>query len=215
MRSLLSAFSSICSGKQAQLGLSLLKGREGEAVAASCVTLVDDPMRADCPMQTSFDGEGVATYRKNVIEEGVLQTLLYDLTTADRAGIVSTGNGQRVSYAESVSIRPYSFYFAPGDESEEALRARMGDGLYITELKGLHAGCNAVAGDFSLESAGFMVRDGKLCEAVRSFTVAGNFLDLLQSVEAMADTVHFGIPSGFTVFGSPDVLVRQMSIAGK
>lgn len=215
MRSLLSAFASVFSAKQAQLGLSLLKGREGERIAADCVTLVDDPMREGCPMQTPFDGEGVATYRKNVIESGTLKTLLYDLATADRAGVQTTGNGQRVSYSDSVGIRPYSFYLETGAFSEDALKESMGDGLYVTELKGLHAGCNAVTGDFSIESAGYRVRGGKVCEAVKSFTVAGNFFELLKQIEALADTVHFGIPSGFTVFGSPDVLIRQMSVAGK
>lgn len=215
MRSLLSAFSSVFSAKQAQLGLSLLKGKEGERIASDCVTLVDDPMREGCPMQTPFDGEGVATYRKNVIEAGTLKTLLYDLATADKAGVQTTGNGQRAGYADTVSIRPYSFYLKAGDLSEDGLKASMGDGLYVTELKGLHAGCNAVTGDFSIESAGYRVRGGKVCEAVKSFTVAGNFFELLRSVEALADKVHFGIPSGFTVFGSPDVLIRQMSIAGK
>lgn len=215
MRSLLSAFSSVFSAKQAQLGLSLLKGKEGERIASDCVTLVDDPMREGCPMQTPFDGEGVATYRKNVIESGRLNTLLYDLSTADRAGVRTTGNGQRVSYSDTVGIRPYSFYFQAGEISEDGLKSVMGDGLYVTELKGLHAGCNAVTGDFSIESAGYRVRDGRICEAVKSFTVAGNFFELLKSVEAFADKVHFGIPSGFTVFGSPDMLIRQMSVAGK
>ena len=91
----------------------------------------------------------------------------------------------------------------------------MGDGLYITELKGLHAGANAVTGDFSIESAGFRVRDGKKCEAVKSFTVAGNFFELIKSIEALAADVKFGFAGGFTVFGAPDTLIRQMSVAGK
>ena len=215
MRELLSAYSSVFSAKNAQLGLSLLKGKKGEQIGATNLTLVDDPMRQDCPMQTSFDGEGVATYRKNVIENGVLKTLLYDLATADRAGVSSTGNGQRVGYSEGVSIRPFSFYIAEGTVSEEALLTRLKDGIYITEFKGMHAGCNAVTGDFSIESAGFAVRDGKRCEAIKSFTVAGNFFDLLKQIEALGDRVHFGIPSGFTCYGAPDVLIRQMSVAGK
>ena len=215
MRSLLSAFSSAFSAKNAQMGLSLLRGKENETVAAETVTLVDDPMREGCPMQTAFDGEGVATYRKNVIENGVLKTLLYDLATADKAGVATTANGQRLSYAEPVSIRPYSFYLAAGVLSEDDLKQRLGDGLYITEFKGLHAGCNAVTGDFSIESAGYRVVNGKLGGAVKSFTVAGNFFDLLREIEALSDTVKFGIPSGFTCFGSPDVLLRRMSIAGK
>ena len=166
-------------------------------------------------MQLPFDGEGVATYRKAVVENGVLKTLLYDLSTAKRAGTSTTGNGQRSSYSNPVSIAPYNFYLAPGQESEEALLARLGEGLYITELKGLHAGANDVTGDFSIESAGFMVRNGKRAEAIRSFTIAGNFFDMLKAIEALSDTVHFGMPGGFTVFGSPDVLLRRMSVAGK
>lgn len=215
MRALLSSYSSVFSAKNAQMGLSLLKGKEGEAIASEAVTLVDDPLREDCPMRIPFDGEGVATYRKNVIENGVLQTLLYDLATADKEGVPSTGNGQRSGYSSPVSIAPYSFYIAPGEWSEQELLGRMKDGIYITELKGLHAGCNAVTGDFSIESAGFRVKDGVLCEAVKSFTVAGNFFDLLKEIEAIGDRVHFGIPSGFTVYGSPDVLIRSVSVAGK
>ncbi|MBQ8848788.1 MAG: TldD/PmbA family protein [Clostridia bacterium] len=215
MGDLLSAYSSSFSAKQAQLGMSMLKGKEGQKVASDIVTLIDDPMRQGCPMQTSFDGEGVAAYKKNVIECGTLNTLLYDLSTADKAGKESTGNGQRLSYSNSVSIAPYSFYIEKGSESLDDLLKKVGDGLYITEFKGMHAGCNGVTGDFSIESAGYLIKDGRLCESVRSFTVAGNFFTLLKNIEALSDNVKFGIPSGFTCYGSPDVLLRNMSIAGK
>ena len=214
MRSLLSTYDSVFSGRQAMLGLSLLKGKEGEQIAAECVTVVDDPRREGFSMQTSFDGEGVATYRKNVIENGVLKTLLYDLTTADRMGVTSTGNGQRSNYAGSVSIAPYSFYMAGGSMNNEELLGQVEDGIYITELKGLHAGANAVTGDFSLESAGFRIRNGKKCEAIRSFTVAGNFFELLKSIEALSSEVSFGLPSGLTSYGASDALIRKMSVAG-
>lgn len=215
-RALLSTFSSVFSAKNAQLGFSLLNGKEGEKIAADCVTLIDDPMREGSPMQISFDGEGVATYRKNVIENGVLNTLLYDLVTAKKAGKdISTGNGQRASYAQPVHISPYSFYIAEGTDTAEELFARVKNGIYITEMKGLHAGANAVTGDFSIESAGFAIKDGKRAEAIHSFTVAGNFFELLRSIEALSNTVDFGLPHGFTCYGSPDVLVRKMSVAGK
>ncbi len=214
MRSLLSAFCSVFSGRQANLGLSLLRGKEGEQIAAPCVTLVDDPLYEGSPMQTGFDGEGVATYTKKVIENGVLNTLLYDIASAHKVDRESTGNGQRGGYTSDVGIAPYHFYIKGGELSEDELLSRMGDGLYITELKGLHAGANAVTGDFSIESFGFRVRDGKKCEAVRSFTIAGNFFELLKNIEALSDEVKFSIATSFTVFGSPDVLVRGMSVAG-
>ncbi|MGM9682938.1 MAG: TldD/PmbA family protein [Eubacteriales bacterium] len=215
MRALLHAFSPAFSGKRAENGMSLLRGKEGERVASECVTLTDDPMRSGCPMQTPFDGEGVATYKKHVIERGVLKTLLYDLSSAKKAGVSSTGNGQRPGYADPVSVAPYSFYIEAGEYGHEELLRRLKNGIYITELKGLHAGADAVTGDFSIESAGFAVSDGKLAGAVKSFTVAGNFFELMKNIESLSDTVDFDVPGGFTVFGSPDVLVRNMSVAGK
>ncbi len=215
MRTLLSAFFSMFSAKMVQHGMSLLGGKLGEAIASDKVTITDDPRRPECNIQTSFDGEGVATYRKNVIENGVLRTYLYDLTTAKKDGVASTGNGQRGSYASPVSIAPYCFCLEAGDQSLDELFAVIGDGLYITELKGIHAGANAVTGDFSLESAGFRIRDGKRAEPVKTFTIAGNFLDLLKSIDALSDTVRFGFAGGFTSFASADVLVKGISVAGK
>ena len=165
-------------------------------------------------MQLPFDGEGVATYRKSVIADGVLQTLLYDLSTAKRAGVSTTGNGQRGSYSNPVSIAPYHFYLAAGSESEDALMARLGNGLYITELKGLHAGADAVTGDFSIESAGFLVEGGRIARPVHSFTVAGNFFELLLAIDGVADNVEMGMP-GTATLAAPDVLVRGLAVAGE
>ena len=213
-RQFLSVFSSVFSAKNAQLGLSLLAGKEGEQIAAPVVNIVDDPMREGSPIKMPFDGEGVATARRAVVENGVLKTMLYDLTTAKKAGVVSTGNGQKGSYASPVSIAPYNFGLMAGEDDFDTLLSKAGEGIYITECKGFHAGANAVTGDFSIESAGFMIRGGKLAEPVKSFTVAGNFFELIKNIDTLGNEVHWGIP-GRTVFGSPDVLVRDMSVAGK
>ena len=214
MRNLLSVFCPVFFGRQANLGLSLLKGKEGERIAASCITIVDDPMYKGSSMQIGFDGEGVPTYTKNVIEDGVLKTLLYDIASADKVERESTGNGQRSGYTSDVGIAPYHFYIKGGALSEDELLERMGDGLYITELKGLHAGANAVTGDFSIESFGFIVKNGIKREAVHSFTIAGNFFELLKNIEELSSEVKFSIATGFTVFGSPDILIRGLSVAG-
>ena len=213
-RQFLAVFSSAFSAKSAQLGLSLLAGKEGEVVAAPFVNIIDDPMREGSPIKTPFDGEGVATARRAVVENGVLKTMLYDLTTAKKAGVTSTGNGQKGSYAAPVSIAPYNFGLMAGECDFDTLLSMAGEGIYITECKGFHAGANAVTGDFSIESAGFMIRDGKIAEPVKSFTIAGNFFELIKNIDTLGNEVRWGIP-GRTTFGSPDVLVRDMSVAGK
>lgn len=215
LRRFLSTFSPAFSAERAQKGMSLLAGKEGETIAAPCVTLTDDPMRPGSPMQTAFDGEGVATSKKSVVENGVLNTLLYDLKTAKRAGKPSTGNGQRGGYASPVSIAPYHFSMEAGDATREELFRAAGDGIYITSCKGFHAGANAVTGDFSIESEGFRIRDGRQAEPIRSFTVAGNFFDLLRQIERVGNEVLWDFSGEFTAFGAPDVLVRGVSVAGK
>ena len=215
MRTILSAFVSAFSAKMAQMGMSLLAGKEGEKIAADIVTITDDPMREGVSIQTNFDAEGVAAYRKAVVENGTLKTLLHNRETAKKAGVESTGNASKGSYASPVAISPYAFCLEAGEYTEEELFAMAEGGIYITELKGLHAGANAVTGDFSIESAGFKICDGKLGEAVKSFTIAGNFFDLLKSISALSNKVEVGVSGGFTTFGSPSVLIHGMSVAGK
>jgi PmbA protein len=87
----------------------------------------------------------------------------------------------------------------------------MGDGLYLTEVSGLHAGANPVSGDFSLLSRGFEVKGGKCVRAVEQFTVAGNFYKLLETIEAVGNDLLFeGSP-----IGSPCVRVKNLSVAGE
>lgn len=212
MANLLGVYASIFSSENAQKGLSKLAGREGEEIAASCVTLVDDPFHPMSPVQRSFDAEGSPTCTKNLIENGVFKTLLYNLKTANMAGVQTTGNASKAGYDAPVGIRPFTLYLAPGEISEEDLLRKAGNGVYIHTLQGLHAGANGVSGDFSLQSAGFMIEDGKKTTAVKSFTVAGNFYDLLKNIRCLASNLEL---PGMGSFGSPSVLVDGLSIAGK
>ena len=164
-------------------------------------------------MQTHFDAEGVATYSKNVIEKGVLKTLLHNLSTAKKAGVETTGNASKAGYSGSVEISPYCFCIEASDLTEDQLFEKVGNGIYVTELMGLHAGVNAVTGDFSVEASGFMIENGKKGRPVKTFTIAGNFFEMIKNIDAVADTVKIGM-GGFTAFGSPSVLVRSISVAG-
>lgn len=212
MKAILSTFLSAFYAENAQKGLSLLKGKTGEVIAAECITITDDPFRAENPMQIPFDGEGVPTRTKNVVENGVLKTLLYNLTSAKKDGVETTGNASRS--AASIGTRAFSFYINPGEMTREELFAKAANGIYVTEMKGFHAGANAVTGDFSIESAGFLIEDGKIGAPIKSFTVAGNFFELLKQIAAIDNVLEMKAP-GFSQIGSPDVLVPDMSVAGE
>jgi len=147
-----------------------------------------------------------------VVENGKLNTLLYNLKTAAVAGKETTGNASKAGYAASVGISPFTFYLQPGEITEEELLRQAGSGVYINSLSGLHAGADAISGDFSLQSAGFMIENGVKTTAVKSFTVAGNFYELLKSIRSIASNLEM---PGMGHFGAPSVLVDGLSIAGK
>ena len=215
MSSLLQCFSSIFSSESAQKGLSRFDKSEGEMVASEAVTLVDDPFHPESPLPINFDAEGSPTYTKNIIEKGRLNTLLYNLKTANQAGKQTTGNASKAGYDAPVSLRPFTMYLANGQLTEEELLAKAGNGVYINSLEGLHAGANPISGDFSLQSAGYMIEDGRKTAHVKSFTVAGNFYDLLKNITALANNCHLPMAMGMTAFGAPSTLVEGLSVAGK
>ncbi len=215
MCSLLGVYSSIFSSEATQKGLSRLAGQEGQVIAAPCVTLIDDPFHPENPEPMSFDDEGCPTACKKVIENGVLNTLLYNMKTANKAGRATTGNASKAGYDAPVGIRPFTMYLAGGTMTEDEILEKAGNGVYITDLGGLHAGANPISGDFSLQSSGFKIENGKKTEYIKSFTVAGNFYDLLKNIVALADNCHLPRAMGKTAFGAPTTWVDGLSVAGK
>lgn len=214
MSSLLQIFSGAFSAKNAQDGLSRLAGKEGERIASDIVTVIDDPFYPESCFQAPFDAEGVPAVTKQVIENGVLKTLLHNLKTAKKAGIESTGNASKGSYASPVGVAPFTFYLQPGSISKEELYAEAGEkAILITFMKGAHAGANPVTGDFSLESKGFLIENGQIVRPVQGITVAGNFFDLMKNIRALANDLDFDF--GITAYGAPSTLVDGLMVAGE
>ncbi|MBR0219942.1 MAG: TldD/PmbA family protein [Clostridia bacterium] len=211
MPDMLGAFDGVFSAESAQKGLSLLAGKEGEMIASEAVTLMDDPLLPGGLASQPFDAEGVATRTKAVIEKGKLTTLLHNLKTARKAGVKTTGNAAKAGYAGAVNVSPSNFFLAPGEKTLAQLMADMGDGLVITDVSGLHAGANAISGDFSLIAQGYTVKNGKKDAPVEQITVAGNFYQLLKNIRAVGSDLLFPGSS----IGSPSVDVGEISVAGK
>ncbi|MEA4940390.1 MAG: metallopeptidase TldD-related protein [Christensenella sp.] len=211
MCDLLAAFAPMFSADEAQKGCSLLAGKEGQSIANERVTLWDDPFDPVAPR--AFDGEGTPCETKAVIQRGELKTLLHNLKTAKKAGVQSTGNASRRSAASTVGIAPSVFRLECGDSTYDTLLAELKDGLVIAELEGLHAGVDAVSGDFSLKASGFLVENGAIVRPVSNITVAGNFVALLKNVFALGSDIRYSLPHG-GCFASPSVLVNELTVAG-
>lgn len=215
MSDLLGVFSGVFFGENVQKGFSLLKGRIGEKIAADIITIRDDGLYPGGLASVPFDSEGVKSANKAVVENGILKTFLYNLKSAKKDKVSSTGNGFRPSYQSSVTTACTNFYIMPGALSLDKLFEQVGKGVYITELAGLHAGANAISGDFSLSAQGFLIENGRLTSPVEQITIAANFYDILKSAVAVADDLRFGMPGGNGVIGSPSLAVEGVTIAGE
>jgi len=210
MGSLLATFSGIFSAENAQQKLSLLEGKEGTKIASDKVTILDDPARPEGMFRRNFDGEGTATKRKAVVEDGVLKTLLHSRKTAKKQGVAPTGNGFRAGYATPVKVAPTNLLIAPGVRSLEEMQKEMGDGLVITDVSGLHAGANPVSGDFSLLAKGYTVEDGQKAKPVEQITIAGNFYTLLQNIREVGNDLLFRAGP----IGCPSADIGEIKVSG-
>lgn len=206
--SLLGAMSNIFSAEAVQKNISKLKGKLNEAVASSIVTLVDDPFLKDGLANSSFDDEGVPTSYKEIIQDGVLKIYLYNLKTAYKDGVSSTGNGVKGSYKGTVGISSFNLYIKPSSKSFDKMIENIKEGIFITDFAGLHSGLNTISGDFSLAGEGFYIKDGKIDRPLNQITISGNFFELLKNIKDIANDIKFS----FLSVGSPSIMVEGLKV---
>ena len=211
---LLEAFAGIFSAEAVQKNLSLLKDKINQKVASSRITIIDDPFMPNGMASKSFDGEGAACKYKEIIHKGVLKTYLYNLKTAQKDGVETTGNASKGSYKSSIDISPTNMYIQKGEESFNSLIGDIDKGLLIINLEGLHSGLNTVSGDFSLSASGFLIEQGKITRPVNQITIAGNYFELLKNIDTVANDLKFGLPEGAYI-GSPSIKINKLAVEGE
>ena len=203
------AYISSAIAEDVQKNSSLFVGKLGQKVASKKVTIEDLPITKTV-FAKSFDDEGVATYNKAIIKNGVLQLYLYNLTTAAKDGVQSTGNGV-VAGGSKVYTSPMFLQMKPGKKSQEELFKEVGNGVYITEVSGMHAGLNPRSGNFSLQSTGFLIENGKKSHPLDIITVSGNLVDLFNSIVEVGNDSKTFISSS----RCPSVLIKKIAVSGK
>lgn len=200
------------SAKAVQRGRSPFAGRLEAEVASPAFALHDDGRLPEGPASAPFDAEGVPRRRTALIEDGRLVSYLYDTYAANREGAASTGNAARQGYRSLPSVSTSNLVIAPGALSLEQLLAEAGEGVYVTDVAGLHSGVNPVTGVFSVGASGRMIRGGALAEPVREFTIAGELVGMLSAVSAAGAEPRW-VPFGGSV-STPPLLIAEMAISG-
>lgn len=177
----------------------------GEAVFGTDVTILDDPLLARGLRSRPFDGEGLPTDRKALIEDGILTGWLLDSASARQLGLEPTGHASR-STSGAPSAGASNVHMEPGKLTTGELMADVERGLYVTDLIGM--GVNPVTGDYSRGASGFLIEKGAVAQAVAEITIAGNLKDMFRALVPASD-LHFRY-----AVNVPTIRIDGMTVAG-
>lgn len=184
---------------------SFLLDRDGAQLFGTGITITDDPHTRRGMRSRPFDGEGLPTSARNLVEDGRITGWLMDAAAARQLGQQPTGHASRGSSGPP-HVTASNVVLQAGSVTPAELMADIADGVYVTELIG--HGVNGVTGDYSRGASGFRIVNGEIAGPIAEFTVAGNLIDMFAALVAASDLeVHRGIDV-------PTLRVDGMSIAG-
>ncbi len=195
-----------------QRGRSPFAERLDTEIAGVALALRDDGLDPDGPASSPFDAEGVARARTDLIEGGRLRSYLFDTYTANRGGVVSTGNAGRAGYRGLPRVSASNLIVEVGELDLAGLLGAAGEGVLVTDIAGLHSGVNPVSGVFSVGASGQEIRAGELAGPLREFTIASDLVSMLGAVRAAGAQARW-VPFGGSV-STPPLLIDEMTIAG-
>lgn len=204
---LLQTFISAFNGENVKRGRSILKDKIGSEIANPTLSIVDNPLLEKGMFTSKCDDEGSASQKTDLIKDGMLNSFIYDIYTANTEGVKTTSNGLRGSYLTTPMIAPTNleFKFSEMTELEE-----IKSGVLTTSVLGAHT-ANPISGDFSVEASNaFKIENGELTDPINKAMISGNIFEIMKSIE--------GLKSEIKQYGSyiiPKLLVHNLRVVGQ
>lgn len=178
-----------------------------QSIANPMFSIIDDPLRQRGTASSFFDGEGLATYKKDLVHKGVLQHFLYDSYSARKAGVSPSANAQRSLYSLPTA-GAFNCYIPQGAQTFEQLLQSVPKALVVT--RGLGQGLNVVTGEYSRGANGLWIESGEIVHPVQEVTIAGQFLEMLRNIDALgSDLLWRGSR------GAPSLRIAEMTVSGR
>jgi PmbA protein len=195
-------------GKNVYLGASPLRGKIGQQIADSRLTIIDNPLVEFGPNTSAFDNEGIPRKVTPLVEKGILKNFIYDLDTAGRVQTHPTGHGS--------DRQPTNLVISPGEARYEDMLSGTENGLLVHEFLGLGQG-NPLNGEFSVNVfLGYKIEHGKIVGRIKDVMLAGNAFDAIKNITAISQEREWiSGPSAWFTGLFPYVQVRQLSVTAK
>ncbi|NOX28668.1 MAG: TldD/PmbA family protein [Actinobacteria bacterium] len=197
------------SGDRVSRGRSPFAERLHETIGVPGLSLIDDGTDPESLSADVHDGEGLATRRNVLVDDGRLAMFLYHSASARRAATRSTGSALRGARS-TPGVGVHSLSILPGDTGFDDLVSGVGEGVFIQRVNGLHSGVNSISGDLSVGVQGRMIRGGALAEPIREATIATTLQRLLLGINRIGSDVE-RLPGGTQ---SVSMSVDEISLSG-
>ena len=206
---------------QVGVGASEMCGKLGQKIANEKITAIDDGTIPNAWGSVNIDDEGNLTQRNVLIENGILKKYMVDRLGARRMGMEMTGNSRRQNYTFEPTSRMTNTFIDNGPDRNEDIIASIEYGLYAKEMGG--GSVNPLTGEFNFAvREGYMVRNGKICEAVRGASLIGTGSRILQDIDMVGQNLDYGqgvcgSASGSvpTDVGQPLIRVKKITVGGR
>jgi len=207
-RAILGGILDAINGERVLQGRSFLAKKLNKKIASELITIIDDGTRPKGLDSKPFDGEGVPTQKRIIVDQGILKGFMYNTIVAKRAGVKSTGNASRGGFTSLPGIGAHNFYMKAGKSSRDEIIKRTEKGLLLKGLTGY--GIASVSGNFSGGASGFWVEKGKVAFPVRGLTIAGSAFEMLNNIDMVGDDLD--LTRSFT---APTFRIKLIQIGGK
>ena len=207
-RAILGGILAAVNGERVLQGASFLRDKLDQKIASELLTIIDDGTRPKGMRSKPFDGEGVPTQKRTIVDKGVLKGFLYNTIAAKRARVKSTGNASRGGFTSVPGIGAHNFFMAAGNSSPEEIIKATKVGLLLRSVTGY--GINPVNGNFSGGASGFWIQNGKIAFPVKGLTVAGNAFDMLNAIDMVGNDLDMN-----RSFTAPTFRIKLLQIGGK
>lgn len=203
---ILSTFMSGFSGDNVQRGRSVLKDKIGESIVSENLSIYDDGTYDGGLSSGKFDGEGTPSQKTELVKNGILKGFIYDIYTANKSEIKSTGNGFRGSYSSTPGVSSSNIIF---DFNEKTKIQEIDNGIIATDVLGAHT-ANPISGDFSVEvNNGFLIENGEITKTVKKAMISGNVYETLKNCEGLDSEIKQYGP-----FIIPKILLHDLRVIG-
>ncbi|MGB9844451.1 TldD/PmbA family protein [Methanothermobacter tenebrarum] len=203
---ILATFTSAINADNVQRGRSYLADKIGEEIANLTMNIYDDGRITGGLYSAPMDDEGTPSQRTPIIEKGILKNFIYDLYTASKGNVKSTGNGIRPSFSSIPTVSTTNIIL---DFQDKITVDDIERGMLVTDVLGAHT-ANPISGDFSLEANNpFFIENGEIKYPIKKAMISGNLFNILKQVKMIDSKIR-----QIGAFITPRIFIETIRVIG-